>query len=154
MSGKIEKIFITPTAGSRLLPVASVQLDAARGIVGDRYHEGVGTFSKGTAEPGQNLTLIEAEEIENFRKTHNADLGYGELRRNIVTRGVALNELIGKEFTINGIKLKGIEACQPCATLARLTHSAVLPDMIDRCGLRVAVLDSGEIKVGDTIETG
>ena len=151
MAGIVEKVFVTPHAGGRLLPVASVQLEANKGIVGDRYHAGSGTFSKDAQEPRQNLTLIEAEEIEEFNKTHDAQLGYGEFRRNVITRGIKLNTLVGKVFQINGIKVKGLEACEPCAHLAELAHPAVLPDMVHRAGLRAAIIGNGEIKVGDAV---
>ena len=154
MTGKIAQIFIAPTAESRLLPMSAVRLEAERGIVGDRYHAGTGSFSKPHPDLKLNLTLIEAEEIDKFKRAHDVDLGYGEFRHNIVTRGLVLNTLIGKMFSINGIRMKGIEVCQPCEKLARSLHPAVMTDMMHRCGLRASVLGSGEIRVGDTIETG
>lgn len=151
MSGVVEKIFVSPHAGGRLLPVASVQLEANKGIVDDRYFAGKGTFSKGEHQPRRELTLIEAEEIEAFNKEHDVKLGFGELRRNVVTRGVRLNTLVGKEFLINGLRVRGVESCEPCSHLAELTDPAVLPDMVHRAGLRATILDSGEIKVGDPV---
>lgn len=152
MSGVIEKIFVTPHADGRLLPVASVQLEANKGIVGDRYHDGKGTFSKPVHESKRELTLIEAEEIEAFNAQQGIKLGYGEFRRNLVTRGVRLNELVGKVFVINGVRVKGIETCEPCAHLASITHPDIVKAMAHRAGLRAAVLQNGEIKVGDQIE--
>lgn len=152
MTGKIEKIYVTPNQGSRLLPVASVELEFNKGVRGDRYHADKLKSDDKIHKANQELTLIEAEEIEKFNLDHGINIGFGEFRRNVVTRGIRLNTLIGKVFTINGLKVEGIAACPPCNRLAEIVHPAIITDMQDCAGLRAAVLASGQIKVGDSID--
>jgi len=132
----------------------SVDVIAGKGIVGDRYFTGEGTFSKKLAGNRKSeITLIEAEEIERFNLIQGSCLEYGDLRRNVVTRDVNLNELVGKHFTFGGVEFEGIETCEPCAHLANTVHNAVLPHMVNRSGLRAAVLTSGVIEVGHEINS-
>jgi MOSC domain-containing protein YiiM len=150
----IERIFISPERGAAQVDCESVTVRAGAGIVGDR------NFGQGDY-PGRNLTLVEAEEIEAFCALHGcgrrgeADLSM--TRRNLVTRGIRLNELVGEQFMIGGVLVRGVELCEPClglgSLLAResLTPAAVVKHWVHRGGLRVDLLADGEIAVGATI---
>ncbi|WP_111642875.1 MOSC domain-containing protein [Marinimicrobium alkaliphilum] len=125
---------------------------AGKGIVGDRYFAGEGTFSEKLAgDRKSEITFIAAEEVDRFNRIQGSDLDYGDLRRNVITIDIDLNALVGKQFSIAGVVFEGIETCEPCTHLAKTVHKAVLPDMMNRAGLRAAVLTSGTLKVGDTV---
>lgn len=146
--GKILKIFI---AAKGKPPTQKINVDviANRGIVGDRYYSGEGTFStKLKGNPKSEITFIACEEIDKFNASQEANLSYGELRRNIITQAVDLNALVGKRFKIGDIEFEGIETCEPCAHLASTVHPKVLPHLVNRAGLRAAILSSGELKTG------
>ena len=140
-----------PADGGSMLSVPEVALVAGSGIVGDRYYGAKQKY------PGQNLTLIEAEEIEAFNARNGTSIELTGPRRNVVTRNVRLNLLVGREFYIGAVALRGIELCEPCRTLA--THLAAtgmakakfVREFTHRAGLRVDVLRSGSIRVGDKI---
>ena len=108
------------------------------------------------AIPGQNLTLVEAEEIERFNREGGRAAQDGT-RRNIVTRGIRLVPLIGAEFTIGGVRLRGVEQCEPCSGLGRnlsnetLDPPQVVKAFVHRAGIRAEILSNGTIRVGDPI---
>lgn len=124
-----------------------------RGIEGDRYFKGTGTYS-GRRDQHDDLTLIELEVIEALAKELGVALGPGDARRNVVTKGIALNELIGREFRIGDVRLKGLRLCEPCLHLESLTKPGVLEGLVRRGGLRAAILTEGTIRVGDVLEKG
>ena len=124
---------------------------AGQGLEGDRYLAGGGTYSEKRA-PGRHLTLIEAEAIEALAGDAGIELGYGEARRNVVTRGVDLNGLVGKPFRVGELRCVGVEPCDPCRHLERLTKPGVLRGLVGRGGLRADVVRGGEIAVGDSVE--
>lgn len=131
----------------------SVEVVAGKGIVGDRYYEGQGTFSN--KQPGngeRDITFIASEEVDRFNNSRNDRLDYGDFRRNVITRGVNLNELVGKRFSVAGVHFEGLETCEPCAYLAKKVHRGVLPDMVNRAGLRAAILTDGVIEVGNKFD--
>ncbi|QDT78996.1 MOSC domain protein [Gimesia maris] len=143
----ITAIFISPEPQADQEQVERIELVASQGIVGDR------NFGKANC-PGQNLTLIESEEIENYNQTYQQNLPLAGTRRNMITRDVRLNDLVGKEFQIGEVKLKGIELCEPCATLGGLLENEginkteVIKAFLGKGGLRADVLTSGCIEVG------
>ena len=121
------------------------------GLDGDRYATRSGSFSA-RPKPGRQLTLIEAEAIEALEFELGLVLTPGETRRNLVTRGVALNHLVGREFTVGSVRLRGHELCEPCADLARMTGKPqILAGLVHRGGLRAEILEGGPIRVGDLI---
>jgi MOSC domain-containing protein YiiM len=120
-----------------------------RGLEGDRYAEGNGTFSH-PERRGQDLTLIEAESLEEL-SAGGITLAMADARRNIVTRGIHLNALVGHHFTIGGVPCYGARLAEPCAHLERLTTHGVLRGLVHRGGIRVDVLGDGELRVGDEI---
>src|SRR5215510_7623955 len=143
--GKVIQINITPVAEGPMQSVDEVRAIPGRGLEGDRY------FDLPELEPRQELTLVEAEAIETFRSDFQIDFGLEGTRRNVVTRGVPLNHLVGREFWIGEVKARGIQLCEPCATLQRLSHPKVLPGLVHRGGLRAQILTEGTIRVGESI---
>jgi MOSC domain-containing protein YiiM len=147
----IERIFISPDRGSAQVLVRQAEVQAGMGIVGDR------NFGR-MVHPGQNLTLVEAEEIETFCALHSLQVELSITRRNLVTRGVQLNALVSREFKVGEILLRGVELCEPCAILGRALSSdelappAVVKYWLGRGGLRVDVIVGGVLKVGARIE--
>ena len=123
---------------------------AGKGLAGDRYAAGTGTFSQ-PERRGQDLTLIEAENLDRLAADGLA-LSMADARRNIVTRGIDLNQLIGHHFTIGEVTCYGSRLAEPCAHLERLTSRGVLRALVHRGGIRADVLADGEIRIGDTIQ--
>lgn len=146
----IEKIFVSTDQSSAQISCDSVELKAHKGIVGDRY------FGK-MRHPGQNITLVEAEEIEAFCAQTNRALDMTLTRRNVVTRGIRLNALVGKEFRIGNAVLRGVELCEPCSKLAGALATDILPakEVVERwqhrAGLRADVVESGVVACGNPI---
>jgi len=143
--GKVISINITPVAEAPLESVEEVRAIPGRGLEGDRY------FDHADRQPKRELTLVEAEAIEALRSEFKIDFGLDGTRRNIVTRGVPLNHLVGKEFWVGEVKARGVQLCEPCATLQRLSHPKVLPGLLHRGGLRAQILTEGTIRVGAII---
>jgi len=153
MKGELVSIHVCESAGKEMTEIQEAELVAGRGIVGDRYSSATGTFSEQLPGPDHELTLVAAEEVARFSESLGRDLGPGELRRNLVTRGIELNELVDREFTIGKARARGIRLCEPCAYLARLVGPEVLPALLHRAGLRATIVESGTIRPGDCIET-
>ena len=152
MKQAIYAIYIAESAGKEMQEVSSANLVPGKGIEGDRYFNGTGTFSeqlKGKAHV--ELTLIQKEAIDAFNEEFEQSHAYSDFRRNIVTTGVSLNELVGEEFSVGGVSLKGIKLCEPCKHLAETVNSLFLPHMIGRSGLRAQILSSGKIHKGDSV---
>ena len=148
----IERIFISPERGAPQVECERITVQAGLGPVGDRNF-GV------TVHPGQNLTLVEAEEIERFCAQQERTTDLSVTRRNLVTRGVRLNDLLNAEFTIGSVKLRGIELCEPCSIMGNNlrteshTPASVIKHWVGRGGLRVDVLTTGEIVRGAHLQT-
>jgi MOSC domain-containing protein YiiM len=147
--GKVISINIASAAEAPMQSLEEVRAVPGRGLEGDRYFDHKGTFSK--PAPDRELTLIEAEAIEALRNEYSVDYDPGASRRNVVTRGVPLNHLVGKEFWIGNVKARGLKLCEPCAHLQRLSHPKVLPGLIHRGGLRAQILSAGTIRVGEIV---
>lgn len=146
--GKVVSINIASEAEAAMQSVEEVRAIPGRGLEGDRYFD-----NKGRApEVRRELTLIEAEAIEAMKRELDVDYGLSDSRRNIVTRGVPLNHLVGKEFWVGEVKARGIMLCEPCAHLQKLTIKQVLPGLIHRGGLRAEILTEGTIRVGQHIK--
>ena len=150
MSGSLEHIHIAESAGGPMRSLDSVEVVAGVGLAGDRYARREGTWRDDRSS--RDLTLIEAEEIENLAANFGIQLAAGESRRNVTTRGIRLNELVGKEFWIGEVLARGTKLCEPCTYLAGLIDKPILEPMVHRAGLRADVLSSGRISVGDRIE--
>jgi MOSC domain-containing protein YiiM len=130
--------------------VTAAQAVAGRGLDGDRYYSKLGTYSN-DAGSGRDVTLIEVEAIEALKREYKVELEPGQSRRNIVTRGVALNHLVEREFRIGDVVLRGTRLCEPCAHMERLTVKGAMRGLIHRGGLRAEIVKGGPIRVGDAI---
>ena len=152
MKGSVFSIYIADNPKSKMQSIPKASLVAGKGIEGDRYFYGKGTFSRKLKNnPSVELTLIEKEEIDKFNETYNQNHNYGDLRRNIITEGFRLNDYVGKEFTIGNIKLKGIRLCEPCPYLADTVNPLVLPHLVGVGGLRAQIITGGTINNGEII---
>ena len=144
-AGTVEAIFVAPEAGAAATAVDAVRALPGLGLDGDRHVVGTGTFPSGL--PGSALTLIEAEVCESFAPTLEAD----EHRRNVVTRGIDLNALVGHEFTVGAVRCRGMRLCEPCTVVQRYAGRPVLRALVHRGGLRADILEEGELRVGDPV---
>ena len=142
--GRVEGIFVGP---ARTLPgaVGRVRAHAGKGLEGNRYYWADG------APPGRALTLIAAEAIEAFTDETGIPLAADESRRNVLTRGIDVNALVGKRFRIGDVECEGVELCEPCTHMQKMTRPGVLKGMVHRAGLNADILTDGEIAVGDTV---
>lgn len=122
--GTVISIHIAPTAGAPMQSVATVKAKAGQGLEGDRYSNRLGTFS-GEPGTGREITLIESEAMEALKRDYELELQAGLARRNLVTRGVALNHLVNREFKIGEVVLRGIRLCEPCSHMEKLTRKGV-----------------------------
>jgi MOSC domain-containing protein YiiM len=146
----VERIYLAGKPGEPQLAREFIKLVVDKGIEGDRYF---GAHD----EPGQNITLVEAEEIEAFCVDAGRSVDLSCTRRNLVTRGVRLNDLIGKEFSIGDVRMRGVELCEPCLSFGNflaspeLSSAAIVKRFVHRAGLRADILSSGVITVGATL---
>lgn len=147
--GSVISIYIAEGPGTAMVSVPEAQAVPGKGLEGDRYFKNVGTFSK--PQPDRELTLIEIEAVEGFRNELDLAFEPGAARRNVVTRDVPLNHLVGREFQIGGVRVRGLKLCEPCGHLARLSHDSVLPGLVHRGGLRAQILTAGVIRAGDVV---
>jgi MOSC domain-containing protein YiiM len=144
-TGTVEGIFVAPRAGEPSASLEQARALAGRGLDGDRHVTGDGTFPSGL--PGSALTLIEAEVCESF----DPPLAPDEHRRNVVTRGIDLNALVGHDFTIGSLRCRGMRLCEPCTVVDRYASRPVLRPLVHRGGLRADILEDGIIGIGDSV---
>jgi hypothetical protein len=149
--GSLIQICITDAASAPMRTVHEIECVSGRGLAGDRYFEGIGTFSASAKKPSHEVTLVEAEEIEDFNVQFGTKVKPEELRRNLVTRGIRLNDLVGQRFTIGSVTFEGIRLCEPCSHLAAITGDEVLTGLVHQAGLRAAIVASGTVRVGDPV---
>ncbi len=150
-TGSVHAIHIAPVASEPTVSVEEARAVPAKGLEGDRYFKGDGKFSD-RPDPGREVTLIEIETIEALERDYKFKLDPGDARRNVVTRGVPLNHLVGREFKVGEVSLRGIRLCEPCNHLAGLTHEKVKPGLVHRGGLRAQILTEGIIRRGDAVD--
>jgi MOSC domain len=148
--GTVELIALASEAEGSMRSVSSAEAVGGRGLLGDRYERQAGTFSNPKGG-GYDLTLVEAEALEEL-SAKGVELSPIEARRNIVVRGIALDELIGRRFRVGEVECYGQRRCEPCAHLERLTRPGVLRGLVHRGGLRADVLSVGTIRTGDSVE--
>ncbi len=145
-TGIIQAIWIAPEKGAPMVSLPEVQAVAGQGLFGDR------NFSRQTKNAvDKNLTLIEAEKIEDFTRSTGLDFSAEDARRNLVTRSIELNPLLGREFFIGAVKVIALELCEPCSLLAKRTHRQVLWGLLHRGGLRCRIVSDGIIHIGDKV---
>ena len=146
--GLVEAIAVCERAEGEMHLVPTARALAGRGLEGDRYARGAGTFSNPDGE-GHDLTLIEAEALDGGAPAPG--LAYERARRNVVTRGIDLDALVGHRFSVGEAECVGRRLCEPCAHLERLTVPGVLRALVHRGGLRADVLRGGVLSVGAEI---
>jgi hypothetical protein len=148
-AGVVEDIVLAPSRTAPVHRVAAALAAPGRGLEGDRYFTGDGTFASG--RPGSALTLVAAEVLDELAAERGAPVDH---RRNLVVRGTDLNALVGVDFTVGAVRCRGRRLCEPCAHLDRLNGGALLRPMVHRGGLRADILGAGEIRVGDRLVPG
>lgn len=136
---RVEAIHLGAPRNPELWPVESVRAVAGKGLEGDRH------FHEDGARPGQALTLVEAEAVE------DVGLPPGGTRRQVTVRGTGLNELVGKRFRVGDVECYGVELCEPCAHLERMTRPGIMRDLVHRAGINADILAGGTISVGDEV---
>jgi len=147
--GTVTALVIAPDAGAPATEVISAKAIAGRGLEGDRYATGRGTFSPGTGY-GRDITLVE-EELLAASIVAGAPITPSQARRNVVVRGIVLDDLIGERFRIGDVECIGRRRCEPCAHLQRLGPPGILRALVHRGGLRADILVGGEIALGDDV---
>jgi MOSC domain-containing protein YiiM len=150
--GHVEAIYLHGEAAAPMRAVASVRAVSGCGLEGDRYWQRADAPNPPKkAGPDREVTLIEAEALEGLRRESGIALEPSQSRRNIVTRGVALNHLVEREFRVGGATLKGLRLCEPCDHLQSLTCQGVITGLLHRGGLRAQILTDGIVQVGDLV---
>ncbi len=139
MAGVVEGIFVGPIDEGPLAPADEVEVETGAGIVGDRYGD-------------KDITLFEAEAIEGLQADTGIELQPNEIRRNVMTRGVSLNDLLGHRIRVGEVEAVVTELCHPCSHLQKLTQPGVLKGLVNRGGLNADVVKGGAIRVGDSLE--
>ena len=143
---KVLKIGITSLNNQKINEVESVEVVADKGIVGDRHFREYN-------DPYSQLSLIESENINYYNIKYSLNIPYVEFRRNIVTEGIQLNDLIGKRFLVGSVELEGIDLCRPCRHLSELLNQDnIIKEFLRKGGLRCQILSSSKIDVGDVIK--
>jgi len=154
LRGTVAAIALAERATGDMRTVEHARALANQGLDGDRYAAKAGTFTPANdTVRGYDLTLVEAEVLDGLTLPEGRRIGYSEARRNIVTRGIDLNALVGRRFRIGNVECLGQRLCEPCSHLERLTTKGALRGLIHRGGLRADVLSDGEVTTGDLIET-
>jgi MOSC domain-containing protein YiiM len=153
MTGEVVAIHIASDAGAPMQKMAAVEAFVGEGLAGDRYRDGCGFYSATPTDPGaRELTLIEAESLAAVLSETGITLEPAEHRRNITTRGMALDPLIGQRFRIGDVLCEGVRNCPPCNHLEEVTGKKVMNPLVHRGGIRARIVQGGRIRVGDRIE--
>ena len=142
---KVLKLGITAINNQSIQEVSSIEVIANQGIVGDRH------FKKFN-DPYNQISLIESEGIDNYNIKFGLNISYIDFRRNIITKGTKLNDLVGKKFKVGTVELEGIDLCRPCRHLSEnLGQNNIIKEFLRKGGLRCQILSSSNINVGDKI---
>ena len=143
---EVIKLGIAQNRSQKIQEVEKIELLPGKGIVGNRH------FQENN-NPKSQLTLIESENIDYYNKKFNVQIPYVNFRRNIITKGIELNKLVGKQFVVGKIKVKGNDLCRPCKHLQEiLGQKDIIKEFLQKGGLRCEILTSGIIEVGDKIK--
>jgi MOSC domain-containing protein YiiM len=150
MLGAVVSLHLASVGGAPMQTTDAARAVAGRGFEGDRYFAGLGTYSN---EPGsgRHVTLIEIEALEGLKRDYGVEIAPAQARRNIATRGAALNHLVGREFSVGTVVLRGTRLCEPCAHLERLSARGALRGLIHHGGLRAEIVAGGTIRIGDAL---
>ena len=150
MSGRVEGIFITPDAARPMLSIDEVKAITGEGLEGDRYFTKSGTWSHNDG-PQRQITLFESEALKALARDYDIEIDGADTRRNIMTSGVALNHLVGREFKVGDATLRGVKLCEPCKHLERVSGRPVRKPLVHRGGLNAEIVADGLIRVGDEV---
>ena len=143
---KVFKIGITDKNNKKIDEVKSIEVLENKGVVGDRHFD---EFN----DPYCQLSLIESENIDFYNSKYNLNIPYVDFRRNIITKGIRLNDLIGKKFLVGNVKVEGVDLCRPCRHLTEiLSQENILKEFLRKGGLRCQILSSSMINIGDNIK--
>jgi MOSC domain-containing protein YiiM len=148
--GMLVSIHVAPSATAAMQAVPRVRAVAGRGLEGDRYFLAQGTFSM-PRQPDDQVTLIEEEAVAAVFAETKVALREEDTRRNLVTRGVPLNHLVGREFVVGSVRFRGHGLCEPCKHLESLTRGGLRETLLHRGGLRAEILSDGVLEPGQTV---
>jgi MOSC domain-containing protein YiiM len=150
--GRVVAIFTAPAEGADMEPRDRVQALAGHGLAGDRYAIEAGRYSGRRLQDAQRaVTLIEREAVAGARAEYGVEVDESETRRNLVVEGVPLNHLVGREFRVGAVRMRGVDLAEPCTYLEGLTREGVRKALVHRGGLRAEILEDGVIQVGDCV---
>ena len=156
-TGTVVSINIAKAGSEPMEQLAEVKAVAGRGLEGDRYFARQGTFTDNPNTTGREVTLIESEAIDALERDYGVKIDPTDARRNIVTRGVPLNHLVGQEFRVGDVGMRGVRLDEPCNHMASLVNEEqkdkIRLGLMHRGGLRADILNDGVIRVGDTVQT-
>ncbi len=150
VKGRVVSLHIAPASGEPMQPVDAALAIPGSGLRGDRYASGTGHWSP-MRRRGDQLTLVEAEELEGIASATGLTLPPGATRRNITTRGIRLDSLIGRPFRVGTVECRGTRRCEPCSYLDELLGQDLLPALVHRGGIRAEITKGGRIAVGDVV---
>jgi MOSC domain-containing protein YiiM len=148
---RVVQILIAESPESEMTERQEVRAVPCRGLEGDRYFVGTGTFSPRPHKADFEITFIERENIEAFARESALPFTAFHARRNIVTEGVRLNDWVGKEFYVGAVRIRGVRLCEPCRYLAKISFAETLPGLVHKGGLRAQILSEGILRVGDLL---
>lgn len=143
--GAVEGVFVAAESGGEIERREEVDAVSGQGLRGDRH------FKEQPSDAGDDVTLIEREALDAIRRESGIELAPGEHRRNVETRDVALNHLVGEQFRVGDAVCRGVELCEPCSHLQNMTEDGVLNALLHHGGLRAEIVESGTICSGDTV---
>ena len=142
---KVLKLGISSDNNKEIEEVVSIEVLANKGVIGDRHF-------KDFNDPYCQLSLIESENIDYYNLKYGLNIPYVNFRRNVVTKGIRLNELVGKKLQVGNVELEGVDLCRPCRHLSEvLNQNNILKEFIRKGGLRCQILSSSTINIGDKI---
>lgn len=151
-AGTVEAIHVAPERGAPPRRRTRARAIPGLGLQGDRYARGRGTWCRhGERGAGRDLTLVEAEEVERLALDVGIELAPGETRRNVTTRGIRLNDLVGRRFSVGAVICVGVRLCEPCTYLEVVTGKPIREPLVHRAGLRADIVEGGTIAVGDPV---
>lgn len=148
--GRLEGIAVRSAKSGDVALVGSAIAETERGLVGDHALLNLAPGAQNTAD--KQITLIEAEALEGVQAEKGYSISHAQSRRNLLTRGVPLNHLVGARFRVGSLLLEGQRLCEPCKHLEKLTGKYLISPFLHRCGLRARIIEGGAVRVGDVIE--
>lgn len=152
MTGRIEAIHIAPESAANMESKDSIEAVSGKGLRGDRYFDGIGTYSQSARDVSRELSLIEGETLDAVERDYGISVGPDEHRRNLTTRDIGLNRLVGKRFRIGDVTCEGVELCEPCSYLESLLEREGLRDaLVHRGGIRAQIVSDGIVETGASI---